>query len=248
MIKGDMRKAALLSTAEELFFTRGYAATTINDILERQHCSKGSFYHHFESKLEVLSALCRAHAGRAHERYMQSAENIEDPLERLNLLLEASFPVQEAEKDLCALLMQLIESPEGEQVLSVLFSAIRQCFFEEFSALLQELAQKEMAFLPVAGLPELVFGAYQTECRLMLRTGADMALRKDARSSAAGATDMLQAARYLMERVLDLPFGSVRIADAAELDRVLRDCAAHIRSVIPAEQDPAVQDRQLSML
>ena len=53
MIKGDMRKAALLKTAEELFFTRGYAATTINDILENQHCSKGSFYHHLDRKSVV---------------------------------------------------------------------------------------------------------------------------------------------------------------------------------------------------
>ena len=248
MIKGDMRKAALLKTAEELFFTRGYAATTINDILENQHCSKGSFYHHFESKLDVLTALCRADAERAYERYARDAAETEDPLDKLNLLLSASFPVQEAEKNLCALLMQLIATPEGEQVLSVLFGELRLRFFDDFCQLTDELARQERAFLPIPGIPALVFGAYQTECRQMLKIGADMAQGKDVPPQEAA--DSLRAIRYLMERTMDLPFGTIHVADAAQADSLLRACAAHARSVQKdAPTAPAVGDhRQMSML
>ena len=51
MLKGDLRKQAILDAAEALFFEKGYAASTIQDILSALGCSKGSFYHHYESKL-----------------------------------------------------------------------------------------------------------------------------------------------------------------------------------------------------
>ena len=57
MLKGDIRKQAILDTAENLFFEKGYVKATIQDFLDALECSKGSFYHHFESKLQVLTEL-----------------------------------------------------------------------------------------------------------------------------------------------------------------------------------------------
>ena len=64
MLKGDLRKQAIVDAAEALFFEKGYAGATIQDILDVLGCSKGSFYHHFESKLQVLMELCRQRAER----------------------------------------------------------------------------------------------------------------------------------------------------------------------------------------
>ena len=89
MRKGDERKASLLRAAKELFFSRGYAATSVNDILDTQHVSKGSFYHHFESKLEVLTELCKQHQLEAAERYRSAVKDGMSALEKLDLLLDA---------------------------------------------------------------------------------------------------------------------------------------------------------------
>lgn len=51
------RRAELIDCAVALFFEKGYEATTIADILERTKLSKGAFYHHFESKEELLDAF-----------------------------------------------------------------------------------------------------------------------------------------------------------------------------------------------
>lgn len=51
------RKNELIDCAEALFFAKGYEATTIADILAQTGLSKGAFYHHFESKEELLDAL-----------------------------------------------------------------------------------------------------------------------------------------------------------------------------------------------
>ncbi|HEY9155761.1 MAG TPA: TetR/AcrR family transcriptional regulator [Opitutaceae bacterium] len=49
----------LLEAALELFWTKGYHATSVDLICEKCGIKKGSFYHHFESKEEMAqAALC----------------------------------------------------------------------------------------------------------------------------------------------------------------------------------------------
>ena len=248
MRKGDLRKAAFLETAEELFFTRGYAATTVNDIIASQHCSKGSFYHHFECKLDVLTALCRAHASQARARYLSASNGEMTSLQKMNLLLSALFPVQQAEEKLCGLLIELISAPEGEQVLSVFFETLRVSFLGEYQSLLQALCDEGQAFLPIRGLDELTFAAYQAQCRQLLKLGAEMSLGHPPLPGSASPADILAALRYLMERTLDLPFGSVLITTEAELSDCLSRCAEFARSVRPADQEAEAARTQLSLL
>ena len=63
MRKGDIRKAAIIDTAEELFYTKGYENTSVQDVLDALKLSKGGFYHHFESKLSLLDAICEKRVG-----------------------------------------------------------------------------------------------------------------------------------------------------------------------------------------
>ena len=50
-------KGRIISAAWELFFTQGYENTTIEEIIEESHTSRGSFYHYFEGKDALLSSL-----------------------------------------------------------------------------------------------------------------------------------------------------------------------------------------------
>lgn len=53
-----MRSAQkLLDSAATLFVERGYDETSIDDIVHHAGCAKGTFYHHYESKLALLIAL-----------------------------------------------------------------------------------------------------------------------------------------------------------------------------------------------
>lgn len=82
------RKNELIDCAEALFFEKGYDATTVADILARARLSKGAFYHHFESKEELLDAL----TDRITRSMIASARDILedetlDALTRLNRFL-----------------------------------------------------------------------------------------------------------------------------------------------------------------
>ena len=51
------RKNEILDAAEMLFSSKGYEKCTVNDILKVVGIAKGTFYHYFKSKEEVLDAI-----------------------------------------------------------------------------------------------------------------------------------------------------------------------------------------------
>lgn len=53
----EERKVEILDTAERLFTTKGYAQTTILDILNEIGIAKGTFYYYFKSKEEVMTSI-----------------------------------------------------------------------------------------------------------------------------------------------------------------------------------------------
>ena len=65
MIKGDLRKKQILDTAEAMFAERGYEQTSVQDIIDCLHSSKGSFYHHYASKEALLEGIKTRKIGAA---------------------------------------------------------------------------------------------------------------------------------------------------------------------------------------
>jgi AcrR family transcriptional regulator len=53
----DVRQNEILDTAQMLFYTKGYEKTAVRDIIDEVGIAKGTFYHYFNSKAELLDAL-----------------------------------------------------------------------------------------------------------------------------------------------------------------------------------------------
>jgi len=55
----DATKRALLAHAREAFATRGFAATSLDDVAAAAGATKGAVYHHFEGKVGLFEAVVR---------------------------------------------------------------------------------------------------------------------------------------------------------------------------------------------
>ena len=64
----DDRRNELLDVADRLFSTRGFSVTTINDIINEIGIAKGTFYHYFQSKEEILDAINERYLDLIYER------------------------------------------------------------------------------------------------------------------------------------------------------------------------------------
>jgi len=77
-------KTKLLNAALNVIRAKGYAATTIDDVCHAAGLTKGSFFHHFESK-DDLALSAAAHWGEMTEGFFAAAayHEADDPLQRL---------------------------------------------------------------------------------------------------------------------------------------------------------------------
>lgn len=78
----------LIGAAIALFWEKGYANTSISDLLSAAKANSGSFYHFFSSKEDLLLAVLDQYFVMLHPQMLGPAwEGIDDPIERIFALL-----------------------------------------------------------------------------------------------------------------------------------------------------------------
>ncbi|MCD8372374.1 MAG: TetR/AcrR family transcriptional regulator [Clostridia bacterium] len=73
--EAEVRKSEILDIAEQLFNTKGYADTSISDILERSGIARGTLYYHFASKEDILNAVVERNLGSLAEEMQKIADS-----------------------------------------------------------------------------------------------------------------------------------------------------------------------------
>lgn len=68
-------KEKIIEASYELFASKGYEKTTISDIIKAVGSSRGGFYHHFNSKEEILEAITEGYIDNIKMRYYNVMEN-----------------------------------------------------------------------------------------------------------------------------------------------------------------------------
>ena len=90
-IKGEQTRERILAAAEPLVLTKGFAGTSLGDILAAAGLAKGAFFHHFKGKNDLARALVERYARNDYElfeRFARQAETLsDDPLERTFIFL-----------------------------------------------------------------------------------------------------------------------------------------------------------------
>lgn len=107
--KPDIRKSEILNSAQRLFYQKGFENTTVNEIISSAGIAKGTFYHYFKAKDDLISEII--------DRYItQIAEEINfvlddsglPPTQKLNFFfLKAGF-FKPGNKFLSSILVRLI--------------------------------------------------------------------------------------------------------------------------------------------
>jgi AcrR family transcriptional regulator len=111
----DERLNELLDIAQELFFNKGYEATSVNDIIEKAGVAKGTFYHYFRTKDNLLDKLVARWTRNTLERVnrlVMAPEGL-NAIKRLNafFITIRDFKVENIE--LMRVLMQVLYREEN---------------------------------------------------------------------------------------------------------------------------------------
>lgn len=94
----DERRDEILDAARRLFVSKGFGATTIDDLLGAVGIAKGTLYYHFSGKDEILQELVMRTVRQATARAEAVAASDFDPLTRfIGVLASVSADAEAAE-------------------------------------------------------------------------------------------------------------------------------------------------------
>lgn len=208
MRKGDEKKQELLNMAERLFCTKGYEATSVQDILDAMHTSKGGFYHYFVSKDSVLETLCRQRAEVSAAEAQTQPESIGSTVMRMNQLLNLMMPLREEQLPFISMLLPLLDRPEG--------LSIRVCYqdalAERFLPMMSEEIERGYAdgtFHPVSHEMATPILTLANACWLEALLLMLKAFRRSEPLDPAAVLAVLDKYRRSIEILLDAPYGSI---------------------------------------
>ena len=108
MKKGERRKQELLKTAYEMFITKGYENTSVDDIINAAGIAKGTYYYYFETKEAMLEDVI----GMMIEAEAEAAARVLEapiPIPQKVVGIIASFRLEENEQPI----VDTINRPEN---------------------------------------------------------------------------------------------------------------------------------------
>lgn len=110
----DERLTEFLDTARQLFFEKGYEKTSVNDIIQKVGVAKGTFYHYFKSKEDLLDQLVN-HFTKKNvlevEKIMERTDM--NALERMNHFFISIRNLKVENKELMKMLMKFMYKDEN---------------------------------------------------------------------------------------------------------------------------------------
>jgi AcrR family transcriptional regulator len=89
--KPDERRREIIAASRELFLKKGYEQTTLQDVMHQVKIAKGTTYHYFKSKMELLDAVIMQMVDEyidAIEKALKQADG--DAIDKLQFLIQSS--------------------------------------------------------------------------------------------------------------------------------------------------------------
>ena len=227
MKKGDIKKLDILNTAETLFCRKGYEQTSIQDILDQLHTSKGSFYHHYVSKESVLEGICARRAEQIYQTLAGQQEEQNGTLSYLNLLLSGMIPFQNEKLSFLLMLLPIFNTTDGRTVRTYFCEALSDCFRQSVRIQIEKGVEEGIIHCPEPGyttdiILTAVNGLWTGICDFVL-----MCERDGTEADVAEILRMTDCYRLMIERMLSLPYGMIELTDLQAVTIMCRQIHSH---------------------
>jgi AcrR family transcriptional regulator len=163
----DERLAEFLGTAQQLFMTKGYEQTSINDIIDQMGVAKGTFYHYFKSKEDLLEKLAEQFATQTLEKIRKVIQMDElNAVEKLNMYFSEIWNLKVENRDLMILFMKVMYSDKNLRYRYKMFKTSAQIIRPELNKIIDQ-GKAEGLLDPVSDkdTPTMIFsmGTYVSE-------------------------------------------------------------------------------------
>jgi TetR/AcrR family transcriptional repressor of nem operon len=173
---GTATRERILDAAEYLVIENGYAATSVDQVLAAASTSKGAFFHHFASKLDLGRALVERYAAAdiaQLEAALAETASVSDPTERALAFVrgfeDAADELMSAQSSclyVAVLTERQLAGTGGEPILRSI-----DAWREGYAALLRDALGARAARVDVDALADHLFVTFEGAFLLCRSTG-----------------------------------------------------------------------------
>ena len=194
--EAEERKNEILDVADELFGKKGFDGTSTNDILEKVGIARGTLYHHFKSKEEIMDALIERYSDRLLGAAQEVAADKNTPLvdRIIRVVMSMNLSGGSSEE-----IMEHIHRPQN----ALMHQKIQKMIINGLTPILSEIICE--------GIEQGVFRTpYPYECMEMVVTYANTIFDDDmVQMTNEDRATRIQAFIFNVERLLDVESGSL---------------------------------------
>ena len=220
--KPEIRKNEILATAQRFFFNKGFEGTSIQDIIDELGIAKGTFYHYFNSKTDLLDQLINSITDEMYSVLTPIVKSEMTAIDKFNTMFREGSAFKMSNPEVFIMMLKVLFTDEN----TILRTKIYRKMVEKLTPMYAEIIKQgnEEGVFHVSMSPEdiaellLQVGANlnETICRLMLR--------KDMKPKLLTEQIRTKIAVYqdTMENILHTPHGSIKFIQQGNLEDVVK--------------------------
>jgi AcrR family transcriptional regulator len=208
----QVRKNEIMDTAQSLFYTQGYDSVTVNLIIKTIGISKGTFYHYFSSKEELLDQLIHRFTITALDNLQPIIDDDSlNAIDKINLLYKSSSRFKLAQADLLITIINVFYDDRNIMMRYKMRKKNNQLFAPIFAKIFQQgIDEKVFTLDNPEKTAELVMILGQT---LSDKTAILIRDSKEDPSNKKEFIAYLQVYQDCIEKILGAPEKSIKVFD-----------------------------------
>jgi AcrR family transcriptional regulator len=226
--KPEVRRDEILDAARKSFFERGYDQTTIQTIIGELGIAKGTFYHYFRSKMDLLDELTDRVTSEISRGLTRVLNSDMDAIDKFNAIFRAGTALKAANIDLFVVLLRVLFRDENTIIREKMYRRI----VEKNTPLFSEVIRQ--------GTREGLFDTHNSDdvAQMILQIGKDLnetvsrlLLAEDKKPEHLVRVIRRKVKLYedAIERILGAPPGSIKVYLANEFENMVRYLTGEIR-------------------
>lgn len=239
--KPEIRKNEILAIAQRFFFDKGFESTSIQDIIDELGIAKGTFYHYFNSKIDLLDQLINSITDEMYSVLSPIVKSNMTAIDKFNTMFREGSAFKMSNPEVFIIMLKVLFTDEN----TILRTKIYRKMVEKLTPMYAEIIEQgnEEGVFHVSMSPEdiaellLQVGANlnETICRLMLRKDMTPKLLTDQ------IRTKITVYQDTMENILHTPHGSIKFVQQGNLEDVVKIYFQQLADDRPTDKDSFYQ-------
>lgn len=134
----EIRKKEILDTAQKYFYQKGYEETSIQDIIDDLDIAKGTFYHYFTSKMDLLDQLVNRATSEISAALKQIIDSDINAIEKFNTFFRTATIIKMQKLDVFLVMLKVMFKDENTIIRVKMYRRMVEKSVPMFSAIIRQ--------------------------------------------------------------------------------------------------------------